>query len=88
MEAIYIPGGLLAISSAVATAKLKLTPGGTPMEDPQRVFRPRQTEAEIELEALYVLCDERKVIAGNAGMHLEVRRISYRDDAYAGTREI
>jgi hypothetical protein len=87
MEAIYIPGGLLAISSAVATAKLKFTPGGTPMEDPQRTIRPRQTEADIELE-LSRLRDERKVIAGNAGMNIEVRRVSYRDDAHADVRNL
>lgn len=87
MEAIYITGGLLAISSAIATAKLKFTPGGTPMEDSQHVIRPRQTEAEIELE-LSRLRDERKVIAGHAGMNIEVRRVAYRDDAYADVRNL
>ena len=34
MLAIYIPGGLLAVSFAIASAKLKMTPGGPPVEGP------------------------------------------------------
>jgi hypothetical protein len=87
MEAIYIPGGLLAISAAVATAKLKFTPGGTPMEGSEQIIRPRQKERDIELD-LSELRDERKVIAGHAGMNIEVRRVAYRDDAYADVRNL
>jgi hypothetical protein len=88
MEAIYIPAGLLAISCAVASAKLKLTPGGPPMESSsQEWVRPRQSEAELELN-LARLRDERKVIAGDAGMDISVRRIAYRDDAYSDIRDL
>ena len=82
MEAIYIPVGLLAVSSAIASAKLKLTPGGPPNGPAgDKVVRPRESEAALELEVAR-LRDERKVIAGDAGMDIKVRRIAYRDDAY------
>jgi hypothetical protein len=84
MEAIYIPGGLLSVSSAIASAKLKLTPGGPPTGPvpANKWVRPRETEPSLELK-LARLRDERKVVAGDAGMDIKVRRIAYRDDAYA-----
>jgi hypothetical protein len=82
MEAIYIPGGLLAVSSAIAAAKLKLTPGGIPTGPAgEKMARPRESEASLELE-LARLRDERKVVAGDVGMDMKVRRIAYRDEAY------
>jgi hypothetical protein len=83
MEAIYIPGGLLAVSSAIVSAKLKLTPGGPPIgaAGGEKLIRPRQSRSSLELE-LARLRDERKVVAGTAGMDIKVRRIAYRDDAY------
>ena len=87
MLAIYIPGGLLAVSFAIASAKLKMTPGGPPVEGPlvQRMgfleFRPRRSESELELQ-LARLRDNRKVIAGAAETSIKVRRIAYRDEAY------
>lgn len=88
MEAIYIPGGLLSVSAAIASAKLKLTPGGPPTGPANGdIVRPRETEASLELE-LARLRDERKVVAGDAGMEIKVRRIAYRDDAYADIRTL
>jgi Protein of unknown function (DUF4231) len=83
MEAIYIPGGLLAVSSAIVSAKLKLTPGGPPIgaAGGEKLIRPCQSRSSLELE-LARLRDERKVVAGTAGMDIKVRRIAYRDDAY------
>jgi hypothetical protein len=81
--AIYIPGGLLSVSAAIASAKLKLTPGGPPFGSAEFLeTRDRNSESELELE-LARLRDERKVAAGYAGTDIKVRRISYRDDAYA-----
>lgn len=82
MAAIYIPGGLLAVSCAIASVKLKLTPGGPPRADNEKLIRPRETEPSLELK-LARLSDERKVVAGHAGMDIKVRRIAYRDEAYA-----
>jgi hypothetical protein len=88
MEAIYIPGGILALSSAFVAAKLKATPGGPPTGPARDSWRrPRLSEAEIELE-LSRIRDDRKVIAGDAGMDISVRRIAYRDDAYADIRNL
>jgi hypothetical protein len=89
IEAIYIPGGLLAVSSATAALKLRLTPGGPPTGPiPQgKSVRPREAEAALELD-LARLRDERKVVAGHAGMDIKVRRIAYRDDAYADIRTL
>ncbi|HEY1917548.1 MAG TPA: DUF4231 domain-containing protein [Streptosporangiaceae bacterium] len=81
MEAIYIPGGLLAVSAAIASAKLKLTPGGPLGPVGEGGKRSRAKESDLELQ-LARLRDERKVIAGDAGMNMKVRRIAYRDDAY------
>jgi hypothetical protein len=83
MEGIYIPGGLLAVSSAIVSAKLKLTPGGPPIgaAGGEKLIRPCQSRSSLELE-LARLRDERKVVAGTAGMDIKVRRIAYRDDAY------
>jgi len=82
MEAIYIPAGLLAVSAAIVSAKLKMTPGGPPIGPAgEKWARPRETEAALELE-LARLRDERKVVAGDAGMDIKVRRIAFRDDAY------
>jgi hypothetical protein len=81
--AIYIPGGILSISFAIAATKLKLTPGGPPIGPLDSIFpRSRKGESELELE-LARLRDERKVVAGSAGMTINVRRIAYRDDAYS-----
>ncbi len=87
MAAIYIPGGLLAISCAIASVKLKMTPGGPPQMDIDKVIRPRETEASLEVN-LARLNDERKVVAGHAGMDIKVRRIAYRDEAYADIRAL
>jgi hypothetical protein len=88
MEAVYIPAGLLAVSSAVASAKLKLTPGGPPTGPAgDKWARPREKEASLELK-LARLNDERKVVAGNAGMDIKVRRIAYRDEAYTEIRAL
>lgn len=84
IQAIYIPCGLLAVFAAIASLKYKLTPGGPPKGkidwDTPRP-RPRQSESELELEVAR-LRDERKVVAGDAGMDIKVRRIAYRNEAY------
>ena len=59
IAAIYIPGGLLAVSCAIASAKLKLTPGGPPRADNEKIIRPRETEPLLELK-LARLSDERR----------------------------
>ena len=64
MLAIYIPSGLLAVSFAIASAKLKMTPGGPPVEGPrvQRgflEFRPRRSESELELQFARLRTDPR-----------------------------
>ena len=83
IQAIYIPFGLLAVFSAIASLKYKLTPGGPPEGKFEFLGspRPRQTESELELE-IARLRDERKVVAGDAGTDIKVRRIAYRNEAY------
>lgn len=87
MAAIYIPGGILSVSCAIASAKLKLTPGGPPQKDSDEIIKPRETEPSLEL-TLARLNDERKIVAGQAGMDITVRRIAYRDEAHADIRAL
>lgn len=90
IAAIYIPGGALAVCSAVAALKLKVTPGGKPYGDwnfPEELTRPRKRESELELDVA-ALRDQRKVIAGRAGLDIGVRRIAYRDDAYSDVSKL
>ena len=55
--------------------------------DDAKIIRPRESEASLELN-LARLNDERKVVAGRAGMDIKVRRIAYRDEAYADIRDL
>lgn len=88
MEASYVPGGVLAVSSAIAALKLKVTPGGKP-DGRWRFWPPRDRTTESDLE-LHVaeLRDQRKVLAGRAGLDIGVRRIAYRDDAYSDVAKL
>ncbi len=81
-EAIYIPGGVLAVFCFIAWVKLKLTPGGPPTRPDGTGWRAhREKESDLELQ-IARLRDERKVIAADAELDIKVRRISYRDSAY------
>jgi hypothetical protein len=89
IEAIYVPGGLLAAFCFIAWVKLKLTPGGPPTGRASRVWRtaPREQEPELELK-ISRLRDERKVIAADAELDIKVRRVAYRDAAYDDIRTL
>ena len=85
-EAIYIPGGVLAVFCFIAWVKLKLTPGGPPTGPAGTGWRvPREKESDLELK-IARLRDERKVIAADAELDIKVRRIAYRDSAYDDIR--
>jgi hypothetical protein len=87
-EAIYIPGGVLAVFCFIAWVKLKLTPGGPPTGPAVNGWRaPREKEPDLELK-IARLRDERKVIAADAELDIKVRRISYRDSAYDDIRTL
>jgi hypothetical protein len=88
MAAVYVPGVLLAAFCVASWLKLKTTPGGPPLgkfrtSRAGRILKLQQRESETDLELrLAQLRDERKMIAGSAGMPIKVRRIAYRDDTY------
>jgi len=86
-EAVYIPGGALAVFCFIAWIYLKVTPGGPPTGPvPQGGFRrPRESEPDLELRVAQ-LRDERKVIAADAELDIKVRRVAYRDSAYDDIR--
>ena len=88
-EAIYVPGGLLAVFCFVAWVKLKLTPGGPPTgPSGGKMMRvPREQEPDLELK-IAQLRDERKVIAADAELEIKVRRVAYRDSAYDDIRTL
>ena len=87
-EAIYIPGGILAVFCFIAWVKLKLTPGGSPTRPAGTGLRAhREQESDLELK-IARLRDERKVIAADAELDLKVRRIFYRDSAYDDIRTL
>jgi Protein of unknown function (DUF4231) len=87
-EAIYVPGGLLAVFCFLAWVKLKLTPGGPPTGSTGEKMRaPREQEPELELK-IARLRDERKVIAADADLEIRVRRVAYRDSAYDDIRTL
>lgn len=87
-EAVYVPGGALAIFCFVAWLKLKLTPGGPPTGPAGEKYRaPREQEPELELK-IARLRDERKVIAADAELEIKVRRIAYRDSAFDDIRTL
>lgn len=79
---IYAPALFVALLFAVATVKLKLTPGGPP-EGSLRIghVRKRVSEYELELQLLRQR-DARKELAARADTPITVRRIAYKDDAY------
>lgn len=88
-EAIYVPGGLLAVFCFVAWVKLKLTPGGPPTGPASGKMRraPREQEPGLELK-IAQLRDERKVIAADAELEIKVRRVAYRDSAHDDIRTL
>lgn len=88
-EAIYIPGGVLAVFCFIAWVKLKLTPGGPPtgQETGSDFLAHREQESELELK-IARLRDERKVIAADAELDIKVRRVAYRDSAYDDIRTL
>lgn len=88
-EAIYIPGGALAVFCFVASIALKATPGGPPTGPVPDggIRRPRETETALELK-IAQLRDERKVIAADAELDIKVRRVAYRDSAYDDIRSL
>jgi hypothetical protein len=80
---IYVPSALISILFLVATVKLKLTPGGPPSGELQAGHaRPRASEYALELQ-LARQRDQRKVLAASTDTPTRVRRIAYKDDAYA-----
>jgi hypothetical protein len=81
--AIYLPTVPVALFFFVVSLKLKLTPGGPPSGDLQLgEVRTRVSEYELELQ-LARQRDDRKFLAGDVNTPIEIRRISYKDDAYA-----
>lgn len=80
---IYAPALFVALLFAVATVKLKLTPGGPP-EGNLLIghVRKRISEYKLELQLLRQR-DARKELAARADTPITVRRIAYKDDAYS-----
>jgi hypothetical protein len=80
--AVYLPAVPIALFFLVVSVKLKLTPGGPPSGDLQwDNARPRVSEYELELQ-LARQRENRKFLAGDVNTPIEIRRISYKDDAY------
>jgi len=79
---IYAPALCVALLFAVATIKLKLTPGGPP-EGSLRIDHARKRDSEYALELqLARQRDSRKELAARADTPITVRRIAYKDDAF------
>lgn len=80
--AIYIPTVPIALFFFVVSVKLKLTPGGPPSGNLQLgEARARVSEYELEVQ-LARQRENRKFLAGDVSTPIEIRRISYKDDAY------
>ena len=81
--AIYLPSVPIALFFFGVSVKLKLTPGGPPSGDLQFGHaRTRDSEYMLELQ-LARQRDNRKFLAGDVDTPITIRRISYKDDAYA-----
>ena len=80
---VYVPAGILAVLSLVATTKLKMTPGGPPSGDFQFLeLRNRTSEYNLELQ-LARERDIRKKLAADVDTPTRVRRMAYKEDAYS-----
>ena len=85
LVAIYLPTVPIALFFFVVSLKLKLTPGGPPSGDlkwDEARARPRTSEHELELQ-LARQRENRKFLAGDVNTPIDIRRISYKDDAYS-----
>jgi len=80
ITAVYIPAVPAALAFCVAAFVLKRFPGG-PIK-PGGQYPDRTTEGELELE-LARKRDTRKLMVANADVPPKVRRIAYKEDAYA-----
>lgn len=89
MAAIYTPGVILVVFCIIRCIYLKATPGGPPTGPAKGDFqkRPRDGEPQLELR-IAQLRDRRKVIAADAALDIQVRRVAYRDSAFDDIRSL
>jgi MFS family permease len=80
VRAVYIPAVPVALGFCVAAFALKAWPGGPRRKGGE--YSDRETEGELELK-LARLRDARKVMVANADVPAKVRRVAYKEDAYA-----
>jgi hypothetical protein len=85
---IYVPAVLAALFFAIATVKLKITPGG-PLQGAASpgATRRRASEGALELQ-LARQRDQRKTIAASVDTPAKVRRLAYKDEAYADIHKL
>ena len=76
--AVYLPTIPIALSFGLAAFLLKRFPGGPSHAS----YRDRMSEGELELQ-LAQERDARKLIVANADVATKVRRVAYKEDAYA-----
>ncbi|WP_406104042.1 SLATT domain-containing protein [Micromonospora globbae] len=79
---VLIPTFVVALAFGIAAAVLKLDPGGPVRLDRGPGESRRISEGDLEL-ALARLRDERKLVVASIGGDLKVRRVAYKEDAYA-----
>ncbi|MFG1899355.1 SLATT domain-containing protein [Micromonospora carbonacea] len=81
-KVVLIPAAIVAALFGVAALRLKRDPGG-PMRSASSEGQPRRlSEGELELQ-LARLRDERKLVVAGVSGDLKVRRVAYKEDAYA-----
>lgn len=80
LRAVSIPAIPVAIGFCISAYVLKRYPGGPRV--PSETYRSRASEGELEL-ALARTRDVRKLLVANADVPAKVRRIAYKEDAYA-----
>jgi hypothetical protein len=79
--AIYIPAVPVALAFCLASYVLKRDPGGPPVAvGNQEVRRPSEGELELDLARKR---DTRKLVVASAEVATKVRRVTYKEDAYA-----
>ena len=78
--AVYIPAIPVVIAFCIAAFVLKRYPGGLRKQGGK--YSDRKTEGGLELD-LARQRDQRKVMVANADFSAKVRRIAYKEDAYA-----
>lgn len=79
-EAIYYPGFPAVIGFGIAAFYLKSNPGGPAKQDGEENIRPSELHLELTIAQKR---EERKYLLASTEISTKVRRITYKEDAYA-----